>query len=433
MGALESGGPLPLPEPVDLGDLLAPFASRGVDLGLERLQGALAEGGHPERRFLAVQVAGTNGKGSICTQLHAILRTAGLRCAVYRSPHLVSWCERIQLDDAWIRPEQLRADLERWREIGARHGLTPFELLTAAAFDRFAREAPDVVVLEVGLGGRLDATTAHPLRPVLGFGSIGLDHREHLGPDLATIAAEKAGVMAPGSVAFSAAQAPEAAAVLEREAERRGCRLHWLPPLPARAAGGPVLGLAGDLQRHNAAVAVAMARALAERHWPATAAPLNEAAIAAGLAAARWPGRLDRRFRQGRPLLLDGAHNPPAAAALRAELDRDGSRGRRWLLGIQRHKQGAEMLALLLRPGDRAAIVPIADHASWSAEALALACPHLAGQLIAVASPEAGLDWLMGDAEPAAAGQDPVVAGSLYLLGTVLPLLDPPPAPRGVH
>jgi dihydrofolate synthase/folylpolyglutamate synthase len=426
---MESGGLPPLPEPVDLSDLLAPFASRGVDLGLERLQGALAEGGNPERRFLAVQVAGTNGKGSICTQLHAILRAAGLRCAVYRSPHLVSWCERIQLDDRWIQPEQLRADLERWRQIGARHGLTPFELLTAAAFDRFAQEAPDVVVLEVGLGGRLDATTAHPLRPVLGFGSIGLDHCEHLGPDLATIAAEKAGVMAPGSVAFSTAQAPAAAAVLEREAERRGCSLHWLPPLPARAEGGPVLGLAGELQRCNAAVAVAMARALAEHHWPAGAAPLSDAAIAAGLAAARWPGRLDQQCWRGHALLLDGAHNPPAAAALRAELDRRSAGGRRWLLGIQRHKQGVEMLEQLLRPGDRAAIVPIPEHTCWSAAELAEACPQLAGQLMAVAALEAGLAWLIEAAGPETAGQEPVVAGSLHLLGAVLPLLDPQPAP----
>ncbi|MFO0119514.1 MAG: bifunctional folylpolyglutamate synthase/dihydrofolate synthase, partial [Cyanobium sp.] len=149
------------PEPVDLDDLLEPFASRGVDLGLARLEGALAAGGHPERRFRAVQVAGTNGKGSIATFLHAILRAAGLRCGIYRSPHLVSWCERIQLNDRWIAPATLRADQARWRPIAAAHQLTPFEWLTAAAFDRFALAELDVSVLEVGLGGRLDATTAH--------------------------------------------------------------------------------------------------------------------------------------------------------------------------------------------------------------------------------------------------------------------------------
>ena len=172
--AQDSSGP-GLPAPVELGDLLEPFARRGVDLGLERIRAALAEAGDPQRRFAAVQVAGTNGKGSICTMLHAILRAAGLHCGTYRSPHLVSWCERIRIDEAWIAPDTLRADLARWQAVGRRHALTPFELLTAAAFDRFAREALDLVVLEVGLGGRLDATTAHPERLVLGFGAIGLD------------------------------------------------------------------------------------------------------------------------------------------------------------------------------------------------------------------------------------------------------------------
>ena len=234
-----------LPPPVDLDDLLEPFALRGVDLCLERLGGALAEGGHPERRFAAAQVAGTNGKGSICTFLHAILRAAHVHVGTYRSPHLVSWCERIAIDDTWIAATTLRNDLARWQPLARRHRLTPFELITAAAFDRFARERVDLAVLEVGLGGRLDATTLHPHRPVIGFGAIGLDHREHLGDTLAAIAAEKAAVMGAGCRAFSAAQEPEARRVLEAEALRCGANLHWLDPLPAVADGGPELGLAG--------------------------------------------------------------------------------------------------------------------------------------------------------------------------------------------
>jgi dihydrofolate synthase/folylpolyglutamate synthase len=265
--AHDSSGP-GLPAPVELGDLLEPFARRGVDLGLERIRAALAEAGDPQRRFAAVQVAGTNGKGSICTMLHAILRAAGLHCGTYRSPHLVSWCERIRIDEAWIAPDTLRADLARWQAVGRRHALTPFELLTAAAFDRFAREALDLVVLEVGLGGRLDATTAHPERLVLGFGAIGLDHCEQLGDSLAAIATEKAGVLSPGSLAFSAAQEPEVAEVLEREAQRREARLEWVEALPPTSDGGPMLGLAGDCQRP-------LARA-------AGAAPLAGPAAAAG-------------------------------------------------------------------------------------------------------------------------------------------------------
>lgn len=406
-----------LPAPVDLDDLLEPFSRRGVDLGLDRLRAALADGGNPQQRFAAVQVAGTNGKGSICSFLHAILRQAGLRVGTYRSPHLVSWCERIQLDDAWIQPQQLRDDLIRWQAIGRRHVLTPFELLTAAAFDRFARSDLDLVILEVGLGGRLDATTAHPSRAVIGLASIGLDHREHLGDSLAAIAAEKAGVMTQAAEVFSGPQAPEAAAVLEAEALRLGCRLHWLEPLPDVGAGGPRLGLSGDWQRCNAAVAVAMARALGRHGWL-----IAQAAIEAGLAGARWPGRLERRRWQGRALLLDGAHNPPAAEALARELQAIGGSGdgRRWLLGIQRHKQAPEMLQALLGPGDRVRIVPIPDHRCWDVASLSVALPGLAAQLEpGSAGLERDLDWLT-----AGGGRLPVVAGSLHLLGQVIPLLD---------
>ncbi|MFM7085595.1 MAG: bifunctional folylpolyglutamate synthase/dihydrofolate synthase [Cyanobium sp.] len=421
-----------LPAPVDLDDLLEPFSRRGVDLGLERLQRALAEGGDPQARFPAVQVAGTNGKGSICTFLHAILRAAGLQVASYRSPHLVSWCERCLIGDDWITAAQLRQDLGRWQAIGRRHQLTPFELLTAAAFDRFAHSKLDLVILEVGLGGRLDATTAHPQRTVLGFGSIGLDHREHLGDTLAAIASEKAGVMNAGADAFSAPQEPEVAAVLEQEAARRGCRLHWLEPLPASTAGGPTLGLAGQWQRCNGAVAVAMAQALSQQGWP-----IDAAAIRQGLAAAHWPGRLERRHWRGRPLLLDGAHNPPAAAALARELADPALAGqgpRRLLLGIQRHKEAAAMLEALLRPGDRARITPIPEHRCWDAASLAEALPQLAAQLEPGGDPDADLAWLTGFSSGSGSGLDsaasgegavPLVAGSLHLLGWLLPRLDP--------
>jgi dihydrofolate synthase/folylpolyglutamate synthase len=420
-----------LPPPVELNDLLDPLAPRGIRLGLDAMAAALAEGGHPETRFAAVQVAGTNGKGSICAFLHAILRAAGLRVGVYRSPHLVSWCERITLNDRWIAPHQLRSDLARWQPLAERHGLTPFELVTAVAFDRFAREQLDLVVLEVGLGGRLDATTAHPHRPVIGFASIGLDHRELLGDTLAAIAAEKAGVLNRGAQAFSGPQEPEVAAVLEAEAAARGARLNWVDPLPTAAGGGPVLGLAGAVQRSNAAVAVAMARALAQPADPLGVAPtlapaLAAGAVHAGLAAARWPGRLQQACWRSRPLLLDGAHNPPAASALRAELDRRQPGPRRWLVGIQRTKDGPELLARLLRPGDRALITPLPDLPAWTAADLAAAQPALAGRLTPVGDARQGLQQLMDAAsmqEP-----EPVVCGSLHLLGALLPLLEAPGA-----
>lgn len=401
-----------LPEPVDLTDLLEPFRSRGVDLGLERLQRGLAAMGHPERRFEAVQVAGTNGKGSIVAMLEAILAAAQLPAGVYRSPHLRSWCERIRVDGRWISPGELRDQLRAWQPQAVAQGLTTFEQLTGAAFSHFAAAGVPLAVLEVGLGGRLDATTTHPQRTVLGVASIGLDHCDWLGDSLEAIAAEKAGIFSPGSVAISGPQAPEVSRRLEAQAAASGTELRWVPPLPDEVP----LGLPGQLQRLNGAVAVGMAEALVERGWP-----LPAEAIAQGLAAARWPGRLERRSWRGQPLLLDGAHNPPAAVALRQELDTltPGGGPRRWLIGIQRHKDAPAMLATLLRAGDRAWILPFEDHDCWTAAALATAVPSLASQLHQADSAEQGLNQLL------APGPLPVVTGSLHLLGSLWEQLDP--------
>ncbi|MCP9890349.1 bifunctional folylpolyglutamate synthase/dihydrofolate synthase [Cyanobium sp. Aljojuca 7D2] len=400
-------------EPDPFADLIEPFSRRGVDLGLDRLQAALAELGHPERRFAAVQVAGTNGKGSICTLVHQALLAAGIRAGLYTSPHLVSWTERIRLGDAPIAAPDLRRHLETATPVAQRHQLTPFELVTAAAFLAFAEANLELVVLEVGLGGRLDATTCHPHRPVIGFASVGLDHAEFLGPDPAHIAAEKAGVLQPGAVAISAPQSPEVAAVLNARAAAVGAELRWLEPLDLERWP---LGLPGAVQASNGAVALGMLRALAERGWP-----ISEAAIRQGFAAARWPGRLQQLIWRGQPLLLDGAHNLPAALALRSELDAHPERHglapgpRHWVLGMLANKQGPAILEALLAPHDRAWIVPVPGHASWSHAALAVTCPSLVDQL----QPASELEAALLQARVAAA-RPTVVAGSLYLIGHLL-------------
>ncbi|MEY4358642.1 MAG: hypothetical protein RLZZ631_128 [Cyanobacteriota bacterium] len=403
-----------MPSSDPFSELIAPFSRRGVDLGLERLQGALAELGHPERRFAAVQVAGTNGKGSISTMLHAIAGAAGIRCGLYTSPHLLSWCERIRLPDGLIGEAALKTLLKDLQPLALRHDLTPFELVTAAAMQAFAAAGVELAVLEVGLGGRLDATTVHPDRQVLAFASIGLDHTEHLGPTVEAIATEKAGVLHPAATAVSGPQDQRAAAVLTAQAARCGCPLRWVQPLPPPAQGGPQLGLRGELQRLNAAVASGAAQALAERGWP-----ISAEAIQQGLLQARWPGRLELRLFEGKPLLVDGAHNPPAAAALRQELDqRPGEAGlrRRWLIGMQRHKDAPQLLHTLLRAGDQVRVVPLPqEHSSWSAAAL----QEATALQIEAGAPnlEDNLAWLVDS--PAL----PVACGSLYLVAELLPLL----------
>jgi len=385
------------------------------------MRSALAELGHPERRYAAVQVAGTNGKGSICTLVHAALLASGRRAGLYTSPHLVSWCERIRLGGQPIAEPQLRQLLGDLQPLARRHDLTPFELVTLAAFQAFADAGLEIVVLEVGLGGRLDATTVHPDRQVLGFASIGMDHAEVLGTTIAAIAAEKAGIFSPGSLAVSGPQQPEAAAVLRQRAIESGSPLLWVDPL---ATDGEHLlagqlrwrsGLPGLVQRHNAAVALGLVRALRQRGWT-----IPDQAIVEGFEGARWPARLQPVLWRGHPLLLDGAHNLPAAEALRQELDQTGASegGRCWLLGVLANKPAPAMLRTLLAPSDRAWLVPVPEHACWSLEALLAEAPELAGRLLA--SPTLSEALSSATATATAGGQAVVVAGSLYLIGGLI-------------
>ncbi|MEC7249481.1 MAG: dihydrofolate synthase, partial [Cyanobacteriota bacterium] len=177
-----------------------------MDLSLKRMQLALKHLQSPAGSIPAVQVVGTNGKGSIACLIHHGLMAAGLRSGLTTSPHLVSWCERIRVDDALIRIETLRRILESLQPVVEEHCLTPFEQLICAALVHFDQQQPDWLVLEAGLGGRLDATTAHPRRPLIAVASIGLDHREHLGPTLQAIAAEKAAAIGPGAHVVSGPQ-----------------------------------------------------------------------------------------------------------------------------------------------------------------------------------------------------------------------------------
>ncbi|WP_255087488.1 MULTISPECIES: Mur ligase family protein [unclassified Synechococcus] len=404
-------------------DLIEPFSRRGIDLGLGRLEAALAELGHPERQFAAVQVAGTNGKGSVCALLHGALSAAGLRCGLYTSPHLVSWCERIRLGPDWITPAQLRFLLTDLQPVARRHDLTPFELITAAAFQAFAAAKLEIVVLEVGLGGRLDATTVHPDRQVVGFTAIGMDHAEHLGSSLELIAAEKAGSLRPGGSAVSGPQAPEVALALRQRAEDFGSSLLWVDPLETRGeelVAGSLRwrsGLPGQVQRSNSAVALGMLQLLRQVGWR-----IPDQAITTGFAGARWPARLQDSSWRGNPLLLDGAHNVPAARALRAELDhragREPGAGRPWcfVVGVLANKQGPELLGALLAPGDRAWLVPVPSHACWSRSDLLAASPQLGDQLEAAADLPAALAAASAAATPP---HPVVVAGSLYLLGSL--------------
>jgi len=310
----------------------------GIQLGLERFQELLRRVGNPHTAFRAVHVAGTNGKGSTTTLIAAVLREAGYRTACYLSPHLFDFRERIQIDGVPIPPEAFAQQVARLKlEIEAlaqdpRYGqTTEFELITAAAFGYFAEQKVDVAVLEVGLGGRLDATNVIPPPLVAVITSIGFDHQEVLGHSLRQIAREKAGILKPGVPVVTGVTQPEALQAIEETARALGCSLYTVAKAapayaryttdagglslwwPGRLLRGLRLALRGPFQQANAAVAATALRVLAEQGLA-----IPEEVLRRGLEQARLPGRF-QVLRLGPPprvLVLDVAHNQDGARAL---------------------------------------------------------------------------------------------------------------------
>jgi dihydrofolate synthase/folylpolyglutamate synthase len=295
----------------------------GVKTGLDHTRRLAAGLGDPQKAYPCVLVAGTNGKGSTCAFLDAILGSAGVRTGFFSSPHLVDVRERIRVDGALIAPHefaegmtQVRRAEEAARSEGRLEGPpTYFEALTLLAFQHFQRKGVRVAVLEVGLGGRLDCTNvADPVVCVVT--NVGLDHQEYLGHTLESIAAEKAGIFRPGVPVLTAARREGVLGVLEREARRVGALLSRVSEW--RVAEGeaawslagcgasldlPAPSLLGEHQIANAALAVRAALALKEAGFPVTPDSIRE-----GIAQARWPGRLER-VASAPATYLDGAHN----------------------------------------------------------------------------------------------------------------------------
>jgi dihydrofolate synthase/folylpolyglutamate synthase len=311
----------------------------GIKLGLENITLLLEALGDPQRTFPAIHVAGTNGKGSVSAMLEAILRAHGLRTGLYTSPHLVRVEERIRVDGRPISPERFRRLLERIRRTINRlmatsrlaYHPTFFEVLTALAFLHFEERKVDIAVLEVGLGGRFDATNV--VRPLVSvITTISKDHEKHLGSTLRRIAFEKAGIVKPGIPVVCGVRRGEALDEIRRRARERGAPLiRVFGPgtsfAAVRQAGGYrfrysdgrgtyVLrpALAGRYQGENAAIAAATAEFLG-RTWK----PLLESEIIRGIEEARWEGRLETVSKK--PLvILDGAHNPEGARSLAAHI-----------------------------------------------------------------------------------------------------------------
>ena len=315
------------------------LAPRGALLGLERVRAACAALNHPEQRFASVHIAGTNGKGSVAAILDAMVRASGLRGGLYTSPHLARFAERIQIGGEPVSEEHLVATLEgvldRFPE------LTFFETATVAAFVVFAETKVELAVIEVGLGGRLDATNVLEVPRATAITRIALDHTDYLGSDLASIAREKAGILKRGVPAILGPLDAVSLAAVREQAVRVDAPLRLTTEddeLAAFVSRHPP-ALAGGHQIENAKIAVALAECLA----------LSPDAVARGLREARWPGRLETLITSDGAVLLDAAHNPDGANALANALagQSRGPADVALIFGAMADKDAVAMLTLL--------------------------------------------------------------------------------------
>ena len=387
----------------------------GIKFGLENITAIVERLGRPDRTFKSVHVAGTNGKGSVTAMVDAALRAAGHRTARYTSPHLTDLSERFVIGGRPVAHDTLVCAVATVRDVveslrfDGTLGVQPtfFEVTTAVAFELFRRAEVEIAVLEVGLGGRLDATNI--VSPVVtAITSIALDHQLYLGSTLAEIAFEKAGIIKAGVPVVVGPVDPESLSVIARVANERGATL--IRATPADAAPF-TLGLHGDHQRANAGVAVRLLEQLTAR---GVGVPSD--AVARGLANPEWPGRLDqRRLPDGRELLLDAAHNPAGAAALASYLTAESQR-RPLVFAAMRDKDIDGMFRILL-PAIGAAVMTRASNPR-SADPGMLAD---SARTIAPALPIA-IEPSSADALAAAWRMSPriVVAGSIFLLGDVM-------------
>lgn len=401
----------------------------GIKLGLDQIGALLDALGHPERAFRSIVVAGTNGKGSVTAMVERGLRAAGYRTGRYTSPHLIHIEERFAVDGRTIAPETFESTAGLVRGAASTLALPPtfFEATTAVALQAFKDANVDIAVLEVGLGGRLDATNAVDAMAAA-ITAIDFDHEEYLGHTLEAIAGEKAGVIKPGALAVLAANPPAVEAVIRLRCDAVGARLiraaEGVTTIAAmqdgviqlrldtpRATHDARLALRGRHQVQNATTAVR----LLEEVTASGLVSVASGAIRVALEEVVWPGRLEAGTWQGHPVLVDGAHNPAGARALQSYLAEAFGRPLPMVVGIMRDKPVDAILA---------ALAPSASHFICTASATSRAA--VPSDLVAAAARVAPAVPAVAAASPADAlaravtlGSPAVVAGSLYLAGEI--------------
>ena len=418
----------PLADYAAVADFLFALKSIGVHFGVDRMGGLVERLGHPERSYPVVHVAGTNGKGSVSAMLESILRAAGCRTGLYTSPHLVKLGERVQVDRRLLNEAEITAYTRELLPVAQEMGAggpdehpTFFEFMTAMAFLQFQRRRVDVAVIEVGLGGRLDATNI--VRPeVAVITSIGLDHMEYLGDNVAKIAREKAGVIKDGVPVVLGRLPAEAEQVIREVARVRHAPVHSVrEDFGENLPDYPQTNLEGDYQRWNAATATLAARLLRGRFR------LDDAVIARGLQQVSWAGRWQRTNIGGRPLILDASHNPEGAQVLENNLHKlVAATGRKPVIvtGVLGEFRARALLDVVCRYAKEVHLVPPHQERASTWEQMEAVVPAESRALLRRAT----LEQVFPDARSCAVGgpdDTVVVTGSIYLLGEVLARIEP--------
>ncbi|MBN3032638.1 MAG: bifunctional folylpolyglutamate synthase/dihydrofolate synthase [Candidatus Saganbacteria bacterium] len=373
----------------------------GINLGLERVARLLDGLGGPQRKIKTLHVAGTNGKGSTCAMIASILKEAGYKVGLYTSPHLLSFNERIKINGRDISDDDFSQGVARIvreeKGLAGKEKPTVFEVLTALAFWYFAKEKVDYAVVEVGMGGRLDATNViTPLVSVIT--NVDLEHTAVLGKTLAKIAAEKSAIIKPGVPVVTAETKPEALRVMKYQAEKN----HSLLVQVGSLGEGFKTSLPGEHQKLNAACAVAAVRLAGIQ--------AGKASVLSGLKKVKWPGRF--QVVNKRPLtILDGAHNPAGAKVLVETLEqRYPGRKFVFVFGVQKDKDAPPMLAQFGKIAEEIIITRSTNKAASGAV-------------------DGKKAVRLSTALELSAGRDRVITGSLYLLADALKCLDGAPAP----
>ena len=408
---------------MNIHSFLDSFERFGVDLGLDRIETLLAKLGNPHHNVPIIHVGGTNGKGSVCAYLSSILTEAGYQVGCYTSPHLIDWTERICINNKPI-PESIFESILVTinNSIDFNHSPpTQFEVITAAAWVYFAQQKVDIAVIEVGLGGRLDATNvcASPLATLMT--SISRDHWQQLGETLTDIAREKAGIFKDNCPAIIGQVPDEAKKVFQSVTDTLGCPTIWVEPARLVKENWAIyknitypLPLLGKMQLNNSALAIETMKVLQHKGWT-----ISQNSIINGMQKTQWPGRLQWIKWQDHSILVDGAHNADSAKILRSYVDGLNT-SVSWVIGMMATKEHDQIFQVLLKKNDSLYLVPVPVNGSAKTESLASLAINICPELKQIEVEDNVFNALKKSIEEQSSNSLIVVCGSLYLIGHFL-------------